>query len=586
MKMVRIIGLSLPCIVLLAGAAAYWLYTDGDRAAQVNSEAWFADVTDAWRLDFVHDAGDLTQCLMPQSTGSGVALFDFDGDGRLDLYLLNNAGPKSKSVNRLYKNMPDGTFQDVSEGSGLDIAGSNMGVAIGDVNNDGLPDVLVTQYGGVRLFLNRGGGKFEDVTKEAGVEDPLWASSANFFDYDRDGWLDLVVVNYVDWDPASKCKGADGKLDFCAPKTFRGTATKLFRNLGPGGKADKGQNEPVRFQDRTIAAGLAATPGPGLGVYCADFSGDGWPDIFVANDGQPNHLWINQKNGTFVDEAALRGLALDSMGQAQAGMGVAIGDVNNDGLFDIYVSHLGSERNTLWLQDRLQRGFFSDRTGAYGLLASKWRGTGFGTLMADFNQDGWLDIAVVNGRVARGTATPNPGLGNFLKDYSERNQLFRNRGDGKFEDISTPGEPFCAEPNVARGLAAGDLDGDGARDLVVTTIGGRARIYRNVCKARGHWLLVQALDPRYRRDAYGAEVRVRAGDREWLRVVNPGDSYLSSSDPRVHFGLGEAARYDAIRVRWPDGQLTETFPAGDADRIVVLRRGEGQAEAAKDGARP
>ncbi len=368
---------------------------------------WFRDDTDRAGLAFVHDAGDLNRYAMPQIVGSGAALFDCDGDGRLDIYLLTNGGPKSASVNRLYKNMPDGTFQDVTAGSGLGIAGHSMGVAIGDVNNDGLPDVLVTQYGGIKLFLNRGGGKFADVTEAAGLVNPLWATSANFFDYDRDGWLDLVVVNYLDYDPSWPCTATNGAKDYCAPSVFRGTVTRLFHNRGLAGAGGTADMPAVRFADVTVPAGLAKAPGPGLGVYCADFDGDGWPDIFVANDGKPNHLWINQHNGTFSEEAVARGVAVGVMGQAEGNMGVAIGDVNNDGLFDLYVSHLAWEHNTLWLQGP-KRGVFRDRTARAGLLTAAWRGTGFGTLMADFDHDGWLDIAVVNGRVARETPTPNP----------------------------------------------------------------------------------------------------------------------------------------------------------------------------------
>ncbi len=555
-------------VLLLAGAAVHWLRPE--VRPDEPDDGWFADVTDAARLDFRHEVGELSLFRMPQIVGSGAALFDFDGDGLLDLYLLTNAGPNSQSTNRLYRNRGDGTFEDVTAGSGLGIAGHNMGVAIGDVNNDGWPDVLVTQVGGVKLFLNRGDGTFTDVTEQAGLRNPLWATSASFFDYDRDGWLDLVVVNYVDYDPSWPCTTPSGEKDYCAPKVFHGTVTRLFRNLG--GKA-------VRFQDVTVPAGLASAPGPGLGVYCADFNGDGWPDIFVANDGKPNHLWINQKNGTFTEDAYAHGLAVDSMGQAQAGMGVAIGDVENKGMFDVYVTHLSSERNTLWRQG--PRGVFDDRTAFAGLLRTDWRGTGFGTLMADFDHDGWLDIAVVNGRVARGsatgTATANAELGEHFKHYSERNQLFRNEGQGKFRDVSLRNPAFCGTPNVARGLARGDLDGDGAQDLVVTTIANRARIYRNTVPRRGHWLLVQAIDPRLKRDAYGAEVTVEAGRRRWLRLINPAESYLCSSDPRAHFGLGDAARYDAMHVLWPDG-LAEVFTGGATDRLVVLRRGEGKRE--------
>jgi hypothetical protein len=556
------VGGPLLLLALVAAAAAHWLWP---APPDEPDDGWFTDVTEAVGVDFRHDAGDLSLYRMPQITGSGAALFDFDGDGRLDLYLLASGGPKSDSTNRLYRNMPDGKFKDVTDGSGLGIAGYNMGVAVGDINNDGRPDVLVTQVGGVKLFLNQGDGRFKDITEAAGLRNPQWATSASFFDYDRDGLLDLVIVNYVDYDPNWPCANPGGEKDYCAPKVFRGTVTRLFRNLG---------GASVRFEDVTVPAGLAKAPGPGLGVYCADFNGDGWPDIFVANDGKPNHLWINQKDGTFTEDATVRGLAVDAMAQAQAGMGVAIGDVDNDGLFDVYVTHLGSERNTLWRQG--PRGLFRDRSAAAGLLESDWRGTGFGTLMADFDHDGWLDIAVVNGRVSRGSTTQNAALGEHFKHYSERNQLFRNEGKGKFRDVSRRNPALCGTPNVARGLVCGDIDGDGAPDLVVTTIANRARIYRNTVRERGHWLMVQAIDPRLKRDAYGAEVTLEAAGQRWLRFVNPAMSYLSSSDARAHFGMGERARYDAIQVVWPDG-LAEAFPGGPADRIIVLRRGEGAA---------
>jgi hypothetical protein len=557
---------------LIAVALVVWWVGAGlGDSRQAGDELWFADVTSQAGISFVHDAGDLRKYHMPQIHGSGVALFDFDGDGLLDIYLLTHGGPKSTSTNRLYRNLGDGTFKDVTAGSGLDIAGYNCGVTIGDVNNDGCPDVLITQLGGIKLLLNRGDGTFRDITEEAGLANPAWGTSASFFDYDRDGRLDLVVVNYLEFDPTRVCPSADGKPDFCGPLQFPGTVTRLFRNItGDNGKSG------VRFADMTVKAGLAKAPGPGLGVYCADFNGDGWPDIFIANDAHPNYLWMNQRNGSFAEEAALAGLAVDRMGRAQAGMGVAAGDIGGDGRLGIYVTHLTSEHNTLWLE-AATRGLYEDRTAAAGLLRTDWRGTGFGTLMGDFDHDGGLDIAVVNGRVLRGSTTPNPDLGPVLAAYSERNQLLRNDGAGRFRDVSDVNLAFCGTPNVARGLAKGSLFGDGSLDLVVTTVGGPARVYRNVAKNRGHWLLVRALDPRYNRDAYGAVITVKAAGRALTRIVNPGESYESSSDPRAHFGLGSAAQYDAIRVLWPDG-LAEVFPAGQADRQLVLRPGEGMAE--------
>jgi hypothetical protein len=527
------------------------------------------DITAESGLNFVHDAGPTGSYFVPQIIGSGAALFDFDNDGRLDIYLIQNGGPKSGSTNRLFRQGADGRFTDVSAGSGLDIAGYGMGVAIGDVNNDGWPDVLVTQFGGARLFLNNGNGTFTEITKEAGLDTLLWGTSASFVDYDRDGWLDLVVVNYVDYAPIS-CFGAAGLREYCPPKSFAGTITKLYRNLGrPAG----GNANTVRFEDVTLKAGLGRLPGPGLGVLCADFNGDGWPDIFVANDEQPNRLWINQKDGTFKEEAVVRGLAFNGLGQTQANMGIAFGDVAGEGLFDVFVTHLTEETHTLWRQG--PRGMFQDRTAAAGLASPRWRGTGFGTVLADFDFDGALDLAVVNGRIARGPPAEAKALGPFWSRYAERNQLFANDGKGRFRDISADDEPFSQTAAVSRGLACGDLNGDGALDLLVTTVAGPARLYRNVAPKRGHWLLVRALDPALRRDAYGAEVRVCAGGRRWLRSINPGYSYLCSNDPRAHFGLGGAERVEAIEVLWPDG-TAEAFPGQSVDQMVVLRKCEGK----------
>jgi len=541
---------------------------------------WFVDVTEEVGLNFVHDAGPVGDYFMPQQVGSGAALFDFDQDGRLDILLLQNGGPQSTSTNRLFRQRRDGTFEDVSKGSGLDFAGHNMGVAIGDVNNDGWPDVLITQYPGVKLLLNNGGdGTFTDITAESGLSNPSWGTSAAFVDFDRDGWLDLVVVCYVDYDPTWPCTGPRGQRDYCAPKTFKGRVSRLFRNLGPAagkaseGKAADGKAPVVRFEDVTIPSGLGRLPGPGLGILCADFNGDGWPDLLIANDGEPNCLWINQKDHTFKEEAARRGLACNEHAQPQANMGIAIGDVDGDGLFDIFVTHLAEESHTLWRQG--PRGLFRDKTGPSGILKAHWRGTGFGTLLADFNNDGHLDLAIANGAVFAQAKPLDDSLGPFWSAYGQRNQLFSGDGTGRFRDISLDNDHFCGKSNVARGLACGDINADGGVDLLLTTIGGPARLFRNVAP-RGHWLSVRAFDPVHKRDAFGTEITVHAGTRRWVRWLHPAESYLTSSEPRAHFGLGDVAAVDRIEVLWPDGSR-ESFPGTAADRRIELNQGSGKS---------
>jgi len=525
--------------------------------------AWFADITASAEVRFVHNPGDVSQYLMYQAIGSGCAIHDLDGDGRPDLVLLTNAGPKSSLTNKLFRQKPDGTFEDVSAGSGLDFPGWNMGIAIGDVNNDGWPDIIVTQAGGAKLLLNLGEMKFRDVTAEAGIANPSWGTAAAFLDYDRDGWLDLVIVNYVEYDPTFPCLASNTTRDYCAPRVFQGSITRLLRNRG---------GNPVRFEDVTLSSQLGTKAGPGLGVAVADFDGDGWPDIFVANDGRPNHLWINQRNGTFREEGALRGVARADEGMAFAGMGVAVGDVGHDGQLDLLVTHLGSETHTLWKQG--PRGRFRDRSAAWGLTDLKHRGTGFGVVLGDFDQDGELDLAIGNGRVDREpVAREKPGLSPHWQPYAERNQLLAGSA-GRFRDISHNNPALCRYFTVARGVACGDVDGDGAPDLLINAIGEPARLLRNVAPGRGHWIGVRAIDPRWKRDAIGAEVIVRAAGTERLGVVASSQGFLSEGPAALHFGLGPAARVEELEVAWPDG-TREAFPGGMSDRLVELRRGSG-----------
>jgi hypothetical protein len=540
-------------------------------APPVDDPVWFCDATAQLGIDFRHEAGPIGRYFMPQIMGSGAALLDFDNDGRLDLYFVHNGGPQSAARNRLFHQTKDGRFEDASAGSGLDIAGYGMGVAVGDMDNDGWVDVYVSQYGGGRLFRNRGQGRFEDVTRRAGVQQPCWGTSCAFVDYDRDGWLDLIVINYVDYDPSHWCGPANGKADYCQPQVFPGSDARLFRNLGRDGKGGW-----LGFRDVTVAAGLARRA-PGLGVVCADFNGDGWPDLLAANDAAANHLWINRRDGTFADEAMMRGVAFDGLGNAPSNMGVTVGDVDGDGRLDLFITHLTSQTHTLWRQTAA--GLYQDDTTAAGLAMPHWRGTGFGTILADFDNDAALDIAVVNGRVERSPAGNADESSPYWGHYAERNQLFRNDGHGVFHDISRGNEALCGAFAVSRGLVWSDFDEDGGIDLVTTAVAAPARFYRNVAPNRGHWLIVRARDPARQRDAYGAVIRFQAGGCSRVGLINPGQSYLCSGDPRAHFGLGTVDQIEEIRVDWPDGPVesaTEIFPCGKVDRVLVLERGKGR----------
>jgi hypothetical protein len=331
----------------------------------------------------------------------------------------------------------------------------------------------------------------------------------------------------------------------------------------------------VRFADVTVASGLARRTGTALGILCADFDGDRWPDIFVADDGQPNRLFVNQRDGTFLEEAMARGLAYNAMGSVAANMGATIGDVDGDGLFDLFVTHLDREQHALWRQG--PRGVFQDLTAPVGLVNPAWRGTGFGTVLADFDADGACDLGFVNGSIRR-EPTMLPvvaGTDPFWARYAQRNQLFANSGRGAFHDRSLAEPDFSGLANVGRGLACGDLDNDGAVDLVIMCAGGPARILRNVSTPRGHWLALRLVDSALGgRDAYGAEVTVEAAGRRWWRLVQPASSYLVSNDPRIHVGLGASSSYQRIAVIWPDGR-EESFPEGTVDRFLTLQKGTG-----------
>jgi len=566
----------------------------------------FREVTAEVGIEFRHEVSRDRRFFFPEIMSPGAAFLDFDQDGRLDCYLINSGtwGDSSTTgdpirngpTNRLYRQQEDGRFVDVTAGSGLDDRGFGMGVAIGDINNDSYPDVYVTNYGPDRLYLNQCDGTFLDVTIAAGIDNDRWSMSACFFDYDRDGWLDLFVTNYIDYQPFQPCHDASGRLDYCNPSLFPKTADKLYRNLSgrvAAADANSEDRRQVRFADVSVAAGIAAKVGAGLGVVCADFNGDDWPDIYVANDGQANFAWINRHDGTFQEEAVLSGIAYDGLGRGQGSMGLAVADLNNDGKLDLLATHLEGESNALYLT-RDGSGF-QESSRDWGLAEVSFPLTGFGVSLIDIEHDGDLDIAVVNGRVRRsvtarqrandpsrvgpGGQPATPVLNDDWAGYGESNQLFINDGTGRFSANHFVDNPFCSPAEISRGLAYGDIDNDGDIDLLITNVNGPARLYRNESRKQGHWLMVRVVVKEWGgRDAYGALITVIAQGKRWRRLANPGSSYLTSNDPRVHFGIGQATHVDSIEVQWPDGSREE-FAGCKSDQFVVLTRGEGDAVA-------
>lgn len=542
---------------------------DSGSSPPTGRDAWFREVTSSG-VDFRHDADIRGRLLLTEIMGGGLGLFDYDRDGDLDLYCINGGPGGTGGKSALYANDGSGAFTNVTAGSGVDDTGYGMGVAIGDFDNDGAEDVYVSCVDGDRLFRNRGssatggGWKFEDVTQAAGIDVPKWSCSAAFLDYDRDGFLDIFVTQYIAFDER-ECKGPAGELDYCGPLNFDPLPDVLLHNKGDG-----------TFEDVSATAGIQALAGAGLGVVCEDFNRDGWVDIYVANDAYQNHLWINQKDGTFVDDAMLQGVAFNFHGRPEAGMGVVAEDLSGDGATDLFLTHLLEESNSFYKNLGGYRGF-ADATGRAGLAASSMQFTGFGVCAFDAELDGDLDIVVANGRVRRREAPPGSVASPPLDLLAESNLFYRNQGDGRFELESTSEKELCGPADVSRGLAQGDLDGDGDLDLVMTHIDGPVRIYRNEAPREGRWLLVDAVDTDLRRRALGAEIELRAGNQTWVRTLRGASGYLTSQDSRAHFGVpgGVDATGASLAVRWPDGKR-ERFAVPTLDSQITVEKGAGE----------
>jgi hypothetical protein len=532
-------------------------------------------------LRFQHFTGATGQFYLPEIMGSGVALLDYDGDGDLDVFLVQGTVLEpGKSVsdarfpppagwkpgNRLFRNMLKETgklqFVDVTDQAGLNHVdydvGYGMGVAVGDYNNDGYPDLFVTNFGSNILYRNNGNGTFTDVTREAGLADAGWSASAAFVDYDRDGYLDLYVTHYLDFTVRGnrECFDPAGERDYCPPSAYKPVLHRLYRNMGNG-----------KFQDVTQAAGIDAAVGPGLGVICADFNGDGWPDIYAANDGAANLLWLNNGNGAFREAALLSGAAYSEDGVARAGMGVTAGDFDETGNESIFVTNLTREGAGLFRNKGHAE--FTDATREFGLYQPTFPYTGFGVHWFDYDNDGRPDLYIANGAVTiveslRGTPYP----------YHQKNLLLHNEG-ARFRETSGEAGPAFQLSEVARGAAFGDIDNDGRIDIVVANNNGPARLLLNETTPKGHWLEIRLQGVKCNRDGIGARVAVlREGQKPlWGRAHTDG-SYLSASDVRVHFGLGQNPKAQVL-VEWPDGSK-EKWDQVRADSLIILRQGTGK----------
>lgn len=543
-------------------------HASAPAAAPDPSGAWLRDATVELGLDFRHEAGARGALHLPEIMGSGLALFDADGDGDLDLYLaqanasLAGPGRVDGSLNALYLQQADGRFA-VATASGLEDGGYGTGVAVGDVDNDGDLDVYVANYGPDRLYLNEGGARFREASRAAGIDVGGWSSSVTLCDLDEDGWLDVYVTRYVVYDPAKSCFDAAGRRDYCSPDVFAREHDVLLRNLGGG-----------RFTDVSVKAGLAAAAGPGLGVVCEELTGDGLPDVYVANDGAANQLWVNLGDFTFRDEAALRGVAYNVDGEAEAGMGLLAADLDGDLAADLFLTHLRDETNTLYRSLGGDRGF-TDVSGPSGVGPPSQPLTGFGTAAVDLELDGDLDLLAVNGRVLRGEVLAGSRLPEPWTAYAEPNLLYLNDGNGRFTVDGRRCGTFCSDHEITRGLAAGDIDGDGDVDLVLSNVQGPARIVLNEAPRQGAWLAVRAIDPELHRDVLGARITVESGGMARTRTLVSGFGYLSASPPLAHFGL-PARTVDRLLVDWPGGER-EAFSGGEADRVITLVRGAGHA---------
>ncbi|MCH7573790.1 MAG: CRTAC1 family protein [Candidatus Marinimicrobia bacterium] len=526
----------------------------------------FTDITREAGLDFVHISGAFGRKWMPETLGSGGGFLDYDNDGLPDIFLVNSAywtGHESGSappVSRLYRNLGAGRFEDVSAAAGLDFTLYGMGCTFADYDNDGDLDIYITAVGDNKLLRNDS-GIFTDVTRAAGVlgnsdvpgDAPAWSTSAAWLDYDRDGWLDLFVCNYVKWTPETDLfTTLDGtSKSYATPQLYQGETSRLYRNL-----------QGKRFVEVTQQAGVYNPEGKSLGVAVADFNHDHWPDIIVANDTQPNFLYLNNGDGTFSDVALPAGVAYDEYGRARGGMGIDVADLRNDGNLSIAIGNFAREPLSLYTQIRNDGLLFQDLAGSARITQPTVLPLTFGLLFADLDLDGYQDLVVGNGHI-------EPHINDIQQEiyYAQKPQLFRNTTRGRFVDLGKSAGPAFDEPMVARGIASADIDNDGDIDLLITTNGGTPKLLRNDLPQGPHWIKIRLVGAALNVDAIGAAVTVWSGDLRQTRWVRTGSSYLSQSDiSTLIFGLGEHSLVDSVTVQWPI--------SGNIDKLKEVKSGQ------------
>ncbi|MGA7313818.1 MAG: CRTAC1 family protein [Silvibacterium sp.] len=539
---------------------------ESEKAQDAPITVRYTDIRKVAGINFLQDSTQTDQKYYLETMGTGVGWIDYDQDGLMDLYFVQSAAtdiykPPHPLRSALYHNNGDGTFTDVTDKAGVGGEGHyGQGVAVGDFDNDGWPDLYVTGYGRAVLYHNNHDGTFTDVTAKAGVaDDGQWSTSAGWFDYDKDGWLDLVVTNYIEWTPKNNLwcgERRPGYRSYCNPNNYKGEKTKLYHN-----------NHDGTFTDVSDKSGVGKPESKGMGVVLADFNNDGWPDIAIANDTWPNFLFLNNHDGTFKDVSLISGLAVSEDGKYEAGMGIDAADVDGDGLLDVYITHLDLELNRLYHNNGDET--FTDDTFASGIGNKAILMSGIAAKFIDYDNDGWPDILQLNGAML-----DNVNLYHSEVSYKEPLLMFRNLGKGHFDKVSDSLGPDFMRPVAGRGLATADFDNDGDIDIAVNVRGDYPELLRNDGGNANHWLEVLLIGTKSNRDGTGSVLKLTSEGFAQVKQAVGGTSYMSASDPRIHFGLGKRSKIESLVITWPSGQVDKLTNVA-VDQIIAVKEGAG-----------